>query len=54
MLEDMDMDMVQPELDLDIELMPRNQKVTPQASPDLEAEKVPSIQGDIEILEDNS
>jgi len=34
--------------------MPQNQEVTPLASPHLEVEKVPSDQGDIEILEDNT
>ena len=53
MLEQMDTNVVQPELDLDIELMPKNQEVTPPASPDPEAKKFPSNQGDTEILEDN-
>lgn len=53
MLEQMDTDMVQPELDKDVDLMPQNQEVTPLASPDLEANKVSSDQGDSKILEDN-
>ena len=46
MLEQMDMDVVKLELDHDIDLMPQNQEVTPPTSPDLEAEQVPSDQGD--------
>jgi len=42
MLEQMDTDMVQPESDQDIDLMPWNQKVTPTNSPDPEAKQVPS------------
>jgi len=34
--------------------MPQHQEVNPPASPDLEAEQVPSDQGDTEILGDNS
>lgn len=49
----MDTDVFQLELDQDIGLMPRNQEVPPPASPDLGTEKVPSDQGDNEILEDN-
>lgn len=47
------MDMVQLESDQYIDLMPRNQEVTPPTSSNLEVEQVPSDQGDIEILEDN-
>ena len=36
MLEQMDTDMVYPEPDQDIDLMPQNQEVTPLVSPDLE------------------
>ena len=42
MLEQMDMDLLQPESEQDIDLMPHNQEVTPLASPDPEAEKFPS------------
>ena len=45
--------MVQPEKDQDMDLMPKDQEVTPPASLDLEVEQVPSDQGDTEILEDN-
>lgn len=47
------MKMEQPESEQDIDLMPYNQEVDPQASLDLKAEQVLSDQGDIEILEDN-
>lgn len=45
--------MVHPELDQDIDLMPKNQMITPLASPDTEVEQVPSDQGDTKILKDN-
>ena len=53
MLEWMDMDRVQLEPDQDIDLMPQNKEFTPPASPDPEAQQVPSDQGDTKILEDN-
>lgn len=53
MLEKIDTDVVQPELDQDIDLMPHNQDVTLPSSPDMEAEIVQSDQGDTDILEDN-
>lgn len=53
MIEQMDTNMVKPESDQDIDLMPRNQEVTPPASPNPEAEQVPSDRGDTKILEDN-
>jgi len=49
----MDMDVVQPKQDQDTDLMPKDQEVTPPASPDPRAKQVPSDQGDNEILEDN-
>ena len=45
--------MEQPELKKDIDLIPYHQEVDPLASSNLEAEKVPRDQGDIEILGDN-
>ena len=53
MLEQMDTDVVQLEQDQDTNLMPKDQNVTPLASPNPRAKKVPSDQGDTEILEDN-
>lgn len=47
------MDMEQPELEQDIDLMPYTQEVNPPASLYLEVEKILSDQGDTEILEDN-
>ena len=53
MVEHMDTNMVKLELYQDIDLMPQYQEVNPLTSLDLEAEQVPSDQGDTEILEDN-
>lgn len=47
------MDMEQQELEQEINLMPFHQEVDPLASPDLEAEKVPTNQGDNDILGNN-
>ena len=41
------------ELEQDIDLMPYHQEFEPPGSLDLEAEQVPSNQGDTEILVDN-
>lgn len=49
----MDREMEHLESKQDIDLMPYNQEVNPPSSPNLEAEKVISDQGDIKILEDN-
>lgn len=49
----MDIDVVHPEQDQDIDLVPKDLEVAPSASLDLGAEQVPSDQGDIEILEEN-
>lgn len=53
MLEQMDTDVVQPEKYQDIDLMPKNEEVTPPTLPDQGAEQVLNDQGDTEILEDN-
>jgi len=53
LIEQIDTEMEKPKLELDIDLMPYYQEVDPLASPDLEAEQVPSDQGDTEILGDN-
>ena len=45
--------MVQPKQDEDTNLMPKDQEVTPPASPDPGAEQVLIDQGDTEILEGN-
>ena len=45
--------MEQPKLEKDIDLMPYHQEVNPLTSLELEAEKVPSDQGDTKILGDN-
>jgi len=50
MLEQMDMDVVQPKHDQDKNLMPKDLEVTPPTSLDPGAKQVPSDQGDIEIL----
>lgn len=49
----MNTNIVQPESDQDINLMPQDQEVTQPASPDPKVEQVPSDQGDTETLEDN-
>jgi len=49
----MDTNVVYLEKDPDIDLMPKDQEVTPLASPDLWAEQVPNDQGDTKILEEN-
>jgi len=54
MLEQMDTDVVQPEKDHDMDLVPKDQEVNPPTSPDPGVEQVLSDQGDTEILEDNS
>ena len=45
--------MEQQELEQDIDLMPHHQEVNPPTSPHPEEEKVPSDQGETEILGDN-
>lgn len=52
MIEQMGIDMVQPELDQDIDLMPRNQEVSSPALRNTE-EHVPRDQGDTKILDEN-
>lgn len=52
-LEQMDKKIEHPKLEQDINLMPYHQGVDPSASLDLEAKKVLSNQGDIEILGDD-
>lgn len=47
------MGMVQPKLDKDIDPMPRNEEVSPLASPNQDVKQVPSIQGDTKILDDS-
>jgi len=49
----MDTNVLQPESEQDIDLMPHNQEVTPSSSPNPEVEKVPNDQGDTKIVEDN-
>lgn len=48
----MDTAMEQQELDQDIDLMPHHEEVNPPTSPLPEEDRVPSKQGDTEILGD--
>ncbi len=54
MVEETNMDMEEEPQDQDIDLMPRTSEVSPQYPPPLESKHVPSDQGEVVLLYDDS